>query len=47
MICLQEDLYIGCVYLPPHKSSFYQLYDCEIFHELEEQIATFMSEGKV
>ena len=47
MIHLQEDLYVGCVYLPPHNSSFHQLYDCEVFLELEEQIATFMSEGKV
>ena len=44
---LHETLYICCAYLPPDRSSFFKFYDCDIFFELENQIASYFERGKV
>ena len=36
-----EDLYICCLYIPPDRTVFYTLYNCDLFFELESQIARF------
>lgn len=42
-------LYICCIYryIPPDKSSFFKQYICDIFYELENQIAKYCKKGKV
>lgn len=44
---IDKDLYVGCAYIPPSNSTFYRLYDCDLFSDLETQISTFQNEGKV
>jgi hypothetical protein len=44
---VDDDLYLGCVYIPPNNSSFYRLYDCDIFGEFENQTVLYLAEGKV
>jgi hypothetical protein len=47
--CLEcgEDIYCALTYIPPSSSNYYTLYDCDLFHELEIQIAKYLSIGRV
>ena len=42
-----QDFYVCCLYIPPDRSVFYTLYNCDLFFELESQIARFSEHGKV
>ena len=44
---MNENLYICCTYIPPDKSSFFKQYNCDIFYELENQIADFSEKGQI
>ena len=44
---LNDHLYICCAYIPPDKSSFFKHYNCDIFYEIESQVATYSNYGKV
>jgi len=42
-----SDLYVCCLYIPPDRSVFYRLYNCDMFCELSKQIAEMSVNGNV
>ncbi|KAJ8313166.1 hypothetical protein KUTeg_009282, partial [Tegillarca granosa] len=42
-----ENIYVLCSYIPPEKSIFYKLYDCDLMFELEKIIEKYSSTGKI
>ncbi|XP_053380068.1 uncharacterized protein LOC128548716 [Mercenaria mercenaria] len=42
-----EDLYLAVAYFPPENSPFHDIYDNDIFQQLENDIVYFMDKGKV
>lgn len=42
-----EDTYICCFYIPPSCSSYYHLYDCDLFSDIEQQISKYSDLGRI
>ncbi|CAG2221976.1 unnamed protein product [Mytilus edulis] len=42
-----KSVYIACIYIPPVKSKYYKLYDCDLYNELENSIELYSELGHV
>ena len=42
-----KSVYIACIYIPPVKSKYYKLYDCDLYSELENSIELYSELGHV
>ena len=44
---IEQDLYLGCVYIAPESSPVHHMYDIDIFRQIEHDIGQFCDRGKV
>ena len=47
IVTSDKNLFIACVYIPPVRSNFYKLYNCDLFADLENSIELYSSLGNV
>ncbi|CAG2217680.1 unnamed protein product [Mytilus edulis] len=47
IVTSDKNLFIACVYIPPVRSNFYKLYNCDLFVDLENSIELYSSLGDV